>query len=154
MLHSRPTLCDPMDYSPPGSCVHGILQARLLDLVARPSSEGSSQLRDRTCISYNSCLDFLPVFFTTSATWEAPIIVRQSSIFLIVEVYIMTEWLQNPSLGFKISLCLNVIYLLRFYAIWIFLNNSIYHWYIYILNLLIYKFLNYFLNLYLKPIHV
>ena len=32
------TPCDPMDYSPPGSSVHGILQARILEWVARPSS--------------------------------------------------------------------------------------------------------------------
>ena len=30
-LHPYPTLCDPMDYSPPGSSVHGILQARILE---------------------------------------------------------------------------------------------------------------------------
>ena len=36
------TLCDPMDYSPPGSSVHGILQARVLEWVAIPFSEGSS----------------------------------------------------------------------------------------------------------------
>ena len=33
-LQSCPTLCDPMDYSPPGFSVHGILQARTLDWVA------------------------------------------------------------------------------------------------------------------------
>ena len=37
-----PTLCDPMDCSPPGSSVHGILQERTLEWVARPSSRGSS----------------------------------------------------------------------------------------------------------------
>ena len=36
------TLCDPMDYSPPGSSVHGILQARILEWVAIPFSRGSS----------------------------------------------------------------------------------------------------------------
>ena len=36
------TLCDPMDYSPPGSSVHGILQARILELVAMSFSSGSS----------------------------------------------------------------------------------------------------------------
>ena len=45
------TLCDPMDCSLPGSSVHGILQARLLEWVAMPASRGSSQPRDRTCIS-------------------------------------------------------------------------------------------------------
>ena len=38
-----PTLCKPMDYSPPGSSVHGILQARILQWVALLSSKGSSQ---------------------------------------------------------------------------------------------------------------
>ena len=40
--------CQPMDYSPPGSSVHGILQARILEWVAFPFSRGSSQPRDRT----------------------------------------------------------------------------------------------------------
>ena len=37
-LQSRLTHCDPMDYSPPGSSVHGILQARTLEWVTMPSS--------------------------------------------------------------------------------------------------------------------
>ena len=41
-LQSCPTLCDPMDCSPPGSSVHGILQARLLEWVAIPFCRGSS----------------------------------------------------------------------------------------------------------------
>ena len=36
------TLCDPMDCSPPGSSVHGILQARIFEWVAMPFSRGSS----------------------------------------------------------------------------------------------------------------
>ena len=39
------TLCDPMDCSPPGSSVHGILQARMLEWVTMPSSRGSSRPR-------------------------------------------------------------------------------------------------------------
>ena len=39
------TLCDLMDYSPPGSSAHGILQARMLEWVAIPFSRGSSQPR-------------------------------------------------------------------------------------------------------------
>ena len=50
-LQSCSTLCDPMDCSPPGSSVHGILQARVLEWTAMPSSKGSSQLRDWTWIS-------------------------------------------------------------------------------------------------------
>ena len=46
------TLCDPMDYSPPGSSVHGILQARVLECVAIPFSRASSQTTNWTWISY------------------------------------------------------------------------------------------------------
>ena len=38
------TLCNPMDHNLPGSSVHGILQARILEWVAWPSSRGSSHL--------------------------------------------------------------------------------------------------------------
>ena len=46
LLQSCPTLCDPC--SPPGSSVHGILQVRILECVAMPSSRGSSQARDQS----------------------------------------------------------------------------------------------------------
>ena len=45
------TLCDPMDCSPPGSSVHGIFQARILEWVAISSSRGSFWPRDWTCVS-------------------------------------------------------------------------------------------------------
>ena len=44
-LQSCLILCDPIVCSPPGSSVHGILQARILESVAMPSSRGSSQPR-------------------------------------------------------------------------------------------------------------
>ena len=50
-LQSCLTLCDLMDCSPPGSPVHGILQARILEWVAMPSSRGSCWPRDRTRVS-------------------------------------------------------------------------------------------------------
>ena len=53
---SCPTLCDPMDRIPPGSSVHGILQARIVEWVAISSSRGSSRPRDRTRISCISCI--------------------------------------------------------------------------------------------------
>ena len=79
VTQSCPTLCDPMDYNPPGFSVHGILQARILakiaqlcltlcdpkdytvhgilqartlEWVAFPFSWGSSQPRDRTQVSH------------------------------------------------------------------------------------------------------
>ena len=43
---SCPTLCDPTDYNPPGSSVHGISQASIQEWVAISFSRGSSQPRD------------------------------------------------------------------------------------------------------------
>ena len=42
VIQSCLTLGDPIDCSPPGSSIHGILQARILEWVAMPSSRGSS----------------------------------------------------------------------------------------------------------------
>ena len=51
VAQSCPTLCDPMDCSPPGSSIHGILQARVLEWVAISFSRESSRPRDRTKVS-------------------------------------------------------------------------------------------------------
>ena len=51
LLQSCPTFCDPMDCSPPGSSVHGILKARILEWVAIPFSRGSFQPKDQTWVS-------------------------------------------------------------------------------------------------------
>ena len=51
VTQSCPTLCYPMDCNLPGSLVHGISQARILEWVAVPSSRGSSPPRDRTWVS-------------------------------------------------------------------------------------------------------
>ena len=50
-LQLCPTLCDPIDGSPPGSAVPGILQARTLERIAISFSRVSSQPRDRTQVS-------------------------------------------------------------------------------------------------------
>ena len=95
-LQLCPTLCNPVDCSPSGSFVHGILQARILEWITIPwgtplsmgfsmdkarvlewiavhSSRGSSQPRDQTQAFYVSCT--AGGFFTPSATWEALIFV-------------------------------------------------------------------------------
>ena len=51
VTQSCPTLCNPVDCSPPGSSVHEILQARILEWVAISFSRGSFQPRDRTQVS-------------------------------------------------------------------------------------------------------
>ena len=61
-------LCDPMDCNPPGSSVHGILQARILEWVAMPSSRGSSQPKDRIHISSVTCIGRQVLH--QGATWE------------------------------------------------------------------------------------
>ena len=51
VVHLCLTLCNPMDCSLPGSSVHGILQARILEWVAMRFSRGSSHPRDQTLVS-------------------------------------------------------------------------------------------------------
>ena len=65
-IQSCLTICNPMDGSLPGSSVHGILQARVLEWVAMPFSRGASQPRDQTWVS---CI--AGRFFTVWATREA-----------------------------------------------------------------------------------
>ena len=67
VAQSCPTLCDPMGCSLPGSSVHGIFQARVLEWVAISFSRGSSRPRDWTQVS---CIAGRR--FTIWATWEAP----------------------------------------------------------------------------------
>ena len=66
VAQSCPNLCDPIDYSSPGSSVHGILQTRILEWVAIPFSRGYSQPRDWTRVS---CI--AGRLFTLWATREA-----------------------------------------------------------------------------------
>ena len=63
-----PTLCDPMDRSLPGSSVHGIFQAVVLEWMAISFSRGSSQPRDRTRVSR-----IVDRRFTIWATREVPL---------------------------------------------------------------------------------
>ena len=58
-----PTLCDPMDCSPPGSAVHGILQAKILEWVAIPFCRGSSWPMDLIHVSFigfRASISFMP----------------------------------------------------------------------------------------------
>ena len=53
------TLCYPVDCSPPGSSVRGVLQARILEWVAIPFSRGSSQHRVQIWVSYTAGTFFM-----------------------------------------------------------------------------------------------
>ena len=74
-----PTLCD---CGPPGSSVHGILQARTLEWDAMPTSRRSSRPRNWTCISCISCLGSQILYHW--ATREAP---RNGIIVFIKETW-------------------------------------------------------------------
>ena len=54
VAQSCPILCDPTDCSPPGSSVHEILQARIVEWVAISFSRDSSQLKDQTWVSHTT----------------------------------------------------------------------------------------------------
>ena len=75
-----PTLCDPMDYSLPGSSVIKILQARILEWIAIPFSRGFFQPRDQTWVS---CIT--GKFSTLSATREAPDCVTLAKLLCLSE---------------------------------------------------------------------
>ena len=68
VTQSCPTLCDPMDCSRPGSSVHGIFQAIVLEWIAISFSRGSSQPRDWTQVSHT-----VDRRFTIWATREVPL---------------------------------------------------------------------------------
>ena len=80
LLQSCPTLCDPTDCSPPGSSVHGIIPARILEWVAISFSRESSRPRDSTCVS---CIDRWILYLW--ATREAPSF-SMESINCLVEI--------------------------------------------------------------------
>ena len=67
VIQSRPTLCDPVDCSLPGSSVHGIFQAIVLEWIAISFSRGSSQPQDWTRVSH-----IVDRRFTIWATREVP----------------------------------------------------------------------------------
>ena len=65
---SCPPLCSPMDCNPPGSSVHGILQAKILEWVAIPFSKGTSWPRDQTWVSCTAGRFF--IVWVTSEPWK------------------------------------------------------------------------------------
>ena len=91
VTQSCPVLCNPMDYSSPGSFVHGILQARILEWVAILFSRASSQPRDWTQVS---CI--AGRFFTIWVTTEA----RYKDRYVIISL-LGYECLNLKSLEFK-----------------------------------------------------
>ena len=80
--HSAVSLCDPMNCSPPGSSVHRIFQARILEGVAISHSRASSKPKESTHVSCIFCISMWILYHHT--TWEAPILI----ILLVLNVRI------------------------------------------------------------------
>ena len=76
VAQSCPTLCKPMDCSQPGSSIHGIFQARVLECVAMPFCRGSFQPRDQPWVSRISGRHF-----TIWATREAPVLYLSTRLY-------------------------------------------------------------------------
>ena len=86
-----PTLCNPMDFSPSGSSIHGLLQGRILEWVAIPFSRGSIQPRDGTWVSR-----IAGRFFIVGATREAQSKIKKLNGY--------TFWSHFPSsLGYNVT---------------------------------------------------
>ena len=96
-----------MNSSPPGSSVHGILQARILQWVALSFSRGSSRPRDRTC---SSCIGTWILY--RWATWEAPCLV----------LGVTRDFLPPALLPFFLSSCPSSSFLLSFSFFFLFLS--------------------------------
>ena len=95
---SCPTLCSPVDCSLPGSFIHGIFQAGILEWVAISFSRGSSSPRDQTCVS---CI--ADGFFTTAPPGKPflTLLLLLLSRFSRVRLCATPETAAPPSLGFS-----------------------------------------------------
>ena len=94
LLQSCLTLCTLMDRSPPGSSDHGILQARILEWVAMPSSSGSSPSRDWTCVSYVSCFGRRVLYYEHhlgSSRVECRVLQLEMQDFLLIRLWDLCE---------------------------------------------------------------
>ena len=84
VTQSCPTLCHPVDYSPPGSSVRGILQARILKWVPVPISRESSQPRDWT---------LSPALQADSLPSEPPVFSGLLSVFSYLYFYLYSVFI-------------------------------------------------------------
>ena len=126
-LQSCLTLCDSMDYNPPGYSVHGVLQARILEWVAMLYSRDLPDPVTKPTFLMSPAL--AGGFFTTSTTWEAQCILQcNSTIYLFVIVQSLscvwlfaTTWTaaRQASLSFTVSQSL-----LRFMSIKLMISSN------------------------------
>ena len=113
----------PQDCSPPGCSVHGILQARILEWVAVPSSRGSSRPKGEPASLVSPAL--AGGFFTTSATWEATRSVANPWTLWCLNYLPKTS--SNPCSKARDN-CNGVITYLLFYH-WYYLVHKVFFWF-------------------------
>ena len=94
VTQSCPTLCDPMDCSPPDSAVHGVSQARILEQFAISYLRRSSWLRDWTHISCTSCTGRWILYHCT--TWETTGVcgrlLNRWTLILSLLIHLQNQW--------------------------------------------------------------
>ena len=107
-LQSCPTLCDPVDCSPPGFSVHGILQARIPEWIVMPFCRRSSRPRDRTFVSCSSCIGRQVLYmvlyrFFTNSIHERLFKIRYPSDFLVLLLQPRTSTLSGLTPTFTLQ---------------------------------------------------
>ena len=141
IIQSCPTLCDTVDNSPPGSSVHGILPARILEWVAISVSRGSSGPRDRTQVSriadrrFNLwatrgppeclCAVYLPIY-SSSFLWTGSLFIICALLFVCLMVcffFLLGSWV-GPWLSHQFLTFPNLNLAPRLHAFWIFSLGS------------------------------
>ena len=126
-IQSYSTLCHPVDCSPPGSSVHGIFQAWILEWVVISSSRGFSWPRDWTPVSCISCIGGR--FFTSWATGEAPALCGDFTILHLQRICLrmpgsLQPCHQNSLLKFGMCQCGEIDYsLVIFVCIFLFMSE-------------------------------
>ena len=101
VAESYSTLCNPTNGSWPGSSIHDIIQARLLEWIAMPSSTGSSWSMGQTHVSCTS--ELAGGFFTTGATWEAPYNTYTCIYVSFGNFFLSAEWEIPPNTEFLMN---------------------------------------------------
>ena len=119
LLQSCLTLCNFMDYSLPGSSVHGILQARILEWVVMPSFRESSRPRDWIHVSCVSCTE--DKFFTTEPSGKSSInlhawFLSQCHIFLIT-IVLQCSLKLGSMISLDLYFCTRLLWLFGVYVL-------------------------------------
>ena len=96
------TLWDPIDCSPPGSSVHGISQARILEWVATSCFRGSSWPKDRTRVSCVSCISRW--ILSHCVTWKA----HKKGMMIVCKRYLAQFYAYNSSSPSRLNYDLRV----------------------------------------------